>query len=268
MRPCPNCGQLVAESANFCHMCGERIPDVPETPPPLPPTAAPVFDTRPRFPRTGVWFLAIAAAVVIIAVAALLVLNDPEDKAPSAGGGQPGGGAYAAPAPQSVVSASGTVRLLVSIGNCEGCAVTAVPADDSAPQSATVVNGTAEFAIANRSTLGLGFTVTHPQGFGDAGGANVAVLLPLGSTPGESVSAKQVSNAPSVGICWAGTVASAASIPLAVEPHGDSTVTGGLRIWANPAQPVLDAMVAPSGDGTVEKPALSVCSNAVRQLGG
>ena len=267
MQPCPNCGELVADSANFCHMCGERM--MPEPPPPPRPTVPPVLEEQPRSPRIWAWLLAIAAGVLLITVATALVLNNPEDQpAPLPSDGSSADTAFTAPQPQRVLATSGTVRLQISIGSCEGCDITAVPADGTAEQTATVVNGSAEFAIANRSTLGLGFTVQHPQGFGAAGGPNVAVLAPLGAVPGGSVVAREVANAASVGICWAGTVSSAASIPLSVEPHGDSTVTGGLRVWASPAQPVLDAMVAASGDGTVEQPALSTCSNAVRQLGG
>lgn len=267
MRPCPDCGELIAETANFCPMCGERITEEPPPPPrPLPQSI--LDEDEHRFPRSGAWFLVAAASLLILGVGAVLVLNDPEQRQQPPLGASPSGLNSPAPAPQDVLTAAGTVRLQVGIGNCEGCDITAVTADSSIDRTEPVVNGTAQFVIPHRSTLGLGFSVAHPQGFGEAGGPNVAVLSPLGAITGGSVSAATIADATSVGICWAGTVSPTASIQLLVEPHGDSTVTGGLRVWASPAQPILDAMVAPSGEGTVEVPALSTCSNAVRGLGG
>lgn len=268
MRACPNCGQLIPESANFCHMCGERMPA--ELPPPRP---APVLEEPSRLPRVLRWVVAAGSAVVLALVAAALVLNNPDEQADptSDGSGSVTDGAVVVaspPSPQSLLAATSTVQLQVRVANCEKCVITAVPADGTARKSGSVANGSVELTLDSRSTLGLGLTISHPQGFGEAGGPNVAVLAPLGAVPGGSVAAATIANATSVGICWAGTLATTATIGLKVEPHGDRTPTGGLRVWADPAQPVLDAMVAPSGDGTVEQPALSTCSNEFRLLGG
>ncbi len=150
----------------------------------------------------------------------------------------------------------------LAVAKCPGCEITAVPADGSNAQVATVAGSQVEFALPTASTLGLAFTVAHPDGFGSADGPNVIVLAPAGAAPGQPVTVAEVIDAGRVGVCWAGTLAAQRSLKVAVEVFADGTAPGGLRAWADPAEPVTGVSTAPANDGTVQAPAVAACASA------
>lgn len=262
MVPCPNCGELLPASANFCHMCGDRIMPQPEPPKPLP-----SLQPEPQFPRWLLWTGVAVATIVLAGVGTSLIRQEGttkprEGQTDTAAPAEPTRPPAVPPTPEQVLASEGTAVIRVGMASCEGCVVTLLPADGSPAQTATVVRGTAEFGIPTRNTLGLSLSVQHPQGFGDESGTNIAVLAPGDAEPGTPVSVVDVADAAVVGVCWSGTLDGVAAIPLVVEAFSDSTETGGLRVWATPAQPVMEVPVPPAGDGTVGAPALAVCGQA------
>jgi hypothetical protein len=168
----------------------------------------------------------------------------------------------ATPDPEEVLAADGATRVRMTVASCGGCEITAIPADGSAPQVATVAGQAVEFALPTASTLGLAFTVQHPDGFGSEGGPNVIVLAPAGIAAGAPVPVSEIIEADRVAVCWAGTLAAERSLAVAVEVFADGTTPGGLRAWADPAEPVTAAAAAPEADGSVPETALAGCSNA------
>jgi hypothetical protein len=270
MIKCPNCHELIDESANFCHLCGERI--VVEPPPPKP---VAVYDPTPNIPRWLPWALAVIAAVVVGAIGWSLVSSDgtqpaaqPTAPAQASGSPSPNSPSTSVPAPQQVLAATGTTLLRVTIGSCEGCVISPLLADGRQLPPGTVSEGAVEFLLPTAETLGLAFAVAHPQGFGGVSGPNIAVLAADGADVGSPVPVAAIADAATAGVCWAGTIENGARISLAVEPFADKTPTGGLRVWADPAQPVLKAPIAPTADGTVEAGEAQVCGVAVATLAG
>lgn len=271
MRACQNCGHLCEDSANFCNQCGERLRDEP----PPPPVQLPDEDSREPRSAPPAWLLILGAVCIIalVAVGAVLVLNDPED-----GGTAPEDTASAQPTPtpapttatvpdpEDVLANTERVDVRLSVANCPDCIITAVPADDSGEQVATVSDGAVLFGLAGSSTLGLAFTVEHPDGFGESSGSNAVVLAPVGTPPGSTVPVSDVIGAAGSEMCWGGTTGTTGDIAIVVEPFGDGTPQGGLRAWADPAQPVLPAAVQPAADGSVEGIELVVCTAARSQL--
>ena len=266
MRACPDCGQLTEDDANFCHMCGGRL----RSEPPPPPVALPGDDGAgsPLGSRPWVWLVAAAVLLLAIGAGAALVLNNPGSDAPPEGAPDPEvsptTSAPPEPAPDAsaVLAGSGTVRVQVDVVNCPGCQIDAIPADGTDPQSATVAQGSVEFALPRDSTLGLAFTVRHPDGFGSQGGPNVAVLAIDQAAPGTRITVSDLIDAARPHVCWAGTLADTATIAITVDVFGDGTAAGGLRAWGDPAQAVLPASAAPSSDGSVEQTALAGCAAA------
>ncbi len=274
MRACPNCSELADDSANFCHMCGERLLDEPP-PPPVPiPSALP----EPETSRSTILLRVLVPliAVLVLGVGAAVVLSDsgdeggsvptpsPTSPSPTA---SPSPSILAAP-PADVLASTQTVRIRLQVSNCPGCEITAIPADSTAAQTATVAQDSVQYALPAPSTLGLSFTVAHPDGFGSANGPNAVVLAPAGKQPGASVTVGEVIDAGAASLCWAGAVESDATIPIVVEPFADGTPIGGLRAWAHPAQPVLSASAVPAADGTVEAADLLGCVDARAELVG
>jgi len=141
MKPCPNCGQMVADTANFCHMCGERIPSLP--PPPDPVIAAPPDERRVP------WLLVASIGLAVLAGMGIYTVLAGADDAPApTDSAQPSPSPTAdSPAPtgtpqaEAVLSSTGTVLITVEVANCAGCAITAVPGTSRWPAApATCAN--------------------------------------------------------------------------------------------------------------------------------
>lgn len=270
MQPCPNCEELVEDTANFCHLCGERIV-APPPPPPVSEPPEPAADSSSSR-RTLLWLAATGAVFVLVVLMAMqLAGQDPEsDGQPQPPAETRSGSAtdssVPAPDPQEVLAATGTTRLTLQVDNCADCEITAVPADGSADQTATVSDGVVQFALPQPSTLALAFTVSHPQGYGSQGGRNAVVLAPYGAAAGEGVDVADLIDADVVAICWAGTVQPEATLAIAVDPFGDGTANGDLRVWADPATDALPAPAGPTGAGTVDEAALTACTEAFEAL--
>jgi hypothetical protein len=271
MQSCAECGHLSDDDANFCDQCGSRLR--PEPPAPVPIDSAATEPERGLGSRWWVWALGAIALLIAAAAGAALVLNDPdatsdeETPGEEAGEPQPTASSPATPDAEEVLAADGTSRVRLAVANCAGCQITALPADGSGAQVATVASGAVEFALRTPSTLGLGFTVEHPDGFGSAEAGNTIVLAPSGVAAGEQVTVSDISDADLVSVCWAGTLAAERSLTVAVELFADGTTPGGLRAWADPAEPVTDAVTAPTADGTVAAGALNGCAAAQENAG-
>lgn len=265
MRSCSECGHLTDDDANFCDQCGARLRTEP---PPVVVARAPVDPERTLGRRWWVWLLGALALVLAIALGAVLVLEpDPESDAtvedPAAGDAETGESdsqVLPAPDPADVLAATGSTRLRMTVSRCAGCEITAVPADGTDPQIATVDGGSVEFALPTASTLALGFTVSHPDGFGSQDGPNAIVLAPASAPAGTAVAVSDVIGADSVSVCWAGTLEASATIAVAVEIFANGALEGGLRAWADPAQPVTTAATGPNADGTVQAAGLNGCT--------
>jgi hypothetical protein len=271
MQSCAECGHLSDDDANFCDQCGSRLR--PEPQPPAPIDVGATEPERGLGSRWWVWVLGAIALLIAVAAGATLVFNDPEatsdEPTPTedAGEPQPAASPLATPDAEEVLAADGTSRVRVAVANCAGCEITAVPADGSGTQVATVDSGAVEFALPTPSTLGLGFTVEHPDGFGSAEDGNTIVLAPSGAAAGDPVTVADIAEAEQVSVCWAGTLAAERSLAVAVDLFADGTTPGGLRAWADPAEPVTDAVTAPAGNGAVAAGALSGCAVAQDEVG-
>ncbi len=264
MQPCPDCGHLMPAGANFCDRCGERLR--PE-PPPAPRTEPPPDDPRPLLSSTTwIWVLSAVGLLIAIGVGAALVMNEPSDSTDSESAGpddtttEPGQPPTTTPDPADVLASKETARIRMTVFNCGSCEITAFPGDGSEPQTATVAAGAVEFALPVPATLGLGFTVTHPDGFGAADGSNVVVLSPAGFPAGTAVRVADVVNAEAVRICWAGTLQTTVTLAINADLFNNGTPTGGLRTWADPGLPTLPVTTVASANGTVDAPALSACA--------
>jgi hypothetical protein len=265
MRSCSECGHLTDDDANFCDQCGARL----RTEPPPVVAPAPVEQERTLGSRLWVWLLGALALMLAIALGAVLVFIEPEpetddaaDDAAAGDAGSEGSDQQVRPAPDpaDVLAATGSTRLRLLVSRCAGCEITAVPADGNDPQIATVDSGSVEFALPTASTLALGFTVSHPDGFGSQDGPNAIVLAPTGVAAGTAVAVSDVIGVDTVSVCWAGTLAADATITVAVEIFAKGAGDGGLRAWADPAQPVTSAATAPDADGTVQASGLNGCT--------
>jgi hypothetical protein len=219
--------------------------------------------------------LAAIGSVVVVAIGWALVFNDgtqpgpqPSEPTQDSQSPSPANPSASVPEPQQVLAATGTTLLRITVQSCEGCVVSPLLADGRQLPPGTVSEGAVEFLLPTADTLGLAFSVAHPQGFGGDSGPNIAVLAPDAAEVGSAVPVAAIADAATAGVCWAGTIESGARISLAVEPFADRTPTGGLRVWADPAQPVLQAPIAPTSDGTVEAGEAQVCAVAVASLKG
>lgn len=264
---CGNCEQLVADGANFCHLCGERIQGEP---PPVKPL--PRLEDPPRFPPVLMFVLVAGAVALVVALTVALLRNEgptqPRDPALPDDGASvviPELVAPQPPTPAEVLASDIDTDLTVEL-NCDGCEVALLPADDGEPLRAVAEAGTAVFRLPARRTLGLALSVRHPQGFGNSSGYNIAVLSPADAVPAERVTVADVAQASAVGVCWSGTTQPSAVIELAVEAFRNASDQGGLRVWSPAAEAVLEAPIAPAGDGTVDLPALAVCEQAFAAL--
>lgn len=267
MTSCPNCRQEPEPDANFCYHCGERLPSEP-----IPEPVPSYFENQE--PKRRRWPLVLAAAVALIALGFIgwqMVLREttpapelatepttlalPDQTNPTVVPSVP---------PQVVASTRGTTRLTISTFNCDSCEITAIPADGSAPQVATVAAGTAKFALPTAQTLGLAFTVKHPDGFGANSAPNVLILRPGGVAPGEEATVTDVIRSVGSAVCWSGTDQETATLDLVADTYLADEVAQ-LRVWTNPAQQTLSVVTAPNPDGSIGEAGLADCKAAAAQ---
>lgn len=259
MQSCAECGHLNGEDANFCDQCGNRL--LPEPAPPV------TIDRRATEPepslvsRWWVWLLGAVLLLVAIGAGAALVLTGDAEPEPAEPVATPE--PVTTPDPAEVQAATGVSRVRLAVINCTDCTFTAVLAGEAEPQVATVADGAVEFALPTASTLGLGFTVQHPDGYGLPNADNAVVLSPVEVEAGASVAVSEVIAAERVAVCWGGTLATERNINVIVERYADGTSPGGLRAWASPAEPGSGTPIKPTADGAISAGALNSCRATV-----
>lgn len=264
MTLCPSCRKEPEPGANFCYHCGERLHSEPVADPVLTHFES---DTPPR--RRWPLVLAAAAAVVAIGLIGWQMVVRETSPAPQATAeptslpspDSTGPAVLPSVPPKTVADTKGTTRLTISAFNCDGCEITAIPADGSSPQPATVSAGTAKFALPTAQTLGLAFTVKHPDGFGVDSEPNVLILRPGGVSAGSSASVQNVIQSAGSAVCWGGTDQETATMEIVADTYLEDGVPS-LRIWTNPAQQTLDVVTPPNPDGTVGQGGLTDCQTA------
>ena len=269
--PCPNCEQRPEPGANFCYHCGERLSEPPPPPQALPP--------EPDPPRRVPWLAIIAVVVVVVgALAGWLTWRSAETAetsdpatAPSPSDDVSVAETETPPPPTSepslIVDAEGTTLLTVSVFNCPGCEVIAIPADGTAQQGATMIGGEVEFSLPTSSTVGLAFEVIHPDGFGATTGPNMAVLRPDSAEPRQPVGVRNIIEAEGLAICWSGTAAAVSSIALAADPYTNDSGVRQLRVWADPALATIGTPAPNNGVGGLNGNGLQECRQARAAIG-